>query len=358
MRALPRRHPDAPARDLARGLPNARPDRDRRDARAGERGRANSRRGAAHAHTFDSVVRTAPDFPGYTATSAALASTASSTTTPDAAGASFRADSASSCSSAREVSLLREVRRQVDDQRRLLRRLRREAPVRALGAIPFMLLAGCTYTARYESEPAGARVHVDGVYRGLSPLELEMDSFRSSSYTLRFELEVYRPATQVISPTPDGGSVTFTNTWGTANVQATTYGQQRAYDYGAGPSVRGTQTTNVTATGTQFTTTNTQPTYTWPSRFFCELVPLEPQAQRSSASPRPSPPPTPPTQPAPAPRPAPSPRPAPPPAPPPSPPPQETRAEPPGPRVLCGGCGAPGSEGARFCGGCGAPVAR
>ena len=141
-----------------------------------------------------------------------------------------------------------------------------------------LLLSGCTYTARYESEPAGARVHVDGVYRGLSPLELEMDSFRSSSYTLRFELEGYRPATQVISPTPDGGTVTFSNTWGTANVQARTHGEQRVYDYGARPTVRGTQTTNVTATGTQFTVTNTQPTYTWPTRFFCELVPLEPQA--------------------------------------------------------------------------------
>lgn len=244
--------------------------------------------------------------------------------------------------------------------------------MRALAVIPFMLLSGCTYTARYESEPAGARVHVDGVYRGLSPLELEMDSFRSSSYTLRFELEGYRPATQVISPTPDGGTVTFQNTWGTANVQATTYGQQRVYDYGARPTVRGTQTTNVTATGTQFTVTNTQPTYTWPTRFFCELVPLEPQAQRSSttpsAPPRPSPPPTPPPPPAPTPRPAPSPAPTPrptppartppPPAPPPSPPTQEPHAEPPRPGVFCGGCGARRVEGARFCGGCGAPAAR
>lgn len=234
------------------------------------------------------------------------------------------------------------------------------------GVAFLLMLSGCTYTARYESEPAGARVHVDGVYRGLSPLELEMDSYRSSSYTLRFELEGYEPRTQVISPTPDGGSVTFQNTWGTANVQATTYGSSRTYDYGAGARTYGTANTNVTATGTQFTTTSTVPTYTWPSRFFCELRPRAPGGAAPpppTPSPQPAPRPTPPPRPpsAPSPTPPPPPRPAPPPLPPPEPPPtpsQESRAEPPRPGAFCGGCGARRSDGARFCGTCGAPAAR
>lgn len=234
--------------------------------------------------------------------------------------------------------------------------------MRALAALMLVLSSGCTYTARYESEPAGARVHVDGVYRGLSPLELEMDSYRSSSYTLRFELEGYEPRTQVISPTPDGGSVTFQNTWGTANVQATTYGSSRTYDYGAGARTYGNANTNVTATGTQFTTTSTVPTYTWPSRFFCELRPRAGGTAPPPPSPPPRPTPPPPPQPAPRPTPPPpmpSPRPAPPPPPPePAPtPPKESHAEP-RPRAFCGGCGARRSEGARFCGTCGAPAAR
>lgn len=225
---------------------------------------------------------------------------------------------------------------------------------RTLALVAAFLLTGCTYSARYETEPAGATVYIDGVPMGTTPLELELSAMRETSYTLRFTLEGYRSATQVISPTPDGGSVTFSNTWSATNVQARTYGEQRYYDYGARPTVRGTQTTNVTATGAQFTTTNTVATTTWPSRFFCQLEPVSPVA-------RPAPAVVPPARPPPPPPPAlrqtpPVPPPPPPPTPSLPPPPPSPRAAPLRPGAFCGRCGARRADGARHCGACGAPI--
>jgi len=207
-------------------------------------------------------------------------------------------------------------------------------------------LAGCTYTARYESEPAGATVYLDGVPMGTTPLELELDSNRTSSYTLRFVLEGYEPKTQVISRTPNGGSVTFQNTYATASGQATTYASANVYDYGGSVRAYGNASTDVTATGMQFTTTSTVPTFSWPSRFFCELRPRVDGAAQAAPPPPPAPRPAPPP---PAPRPAPPPPPEPAPVPPPPAPTTAPSSKP----AFCGSCGKRLALNAKFCGGCG-----
>ncbi|MCO5170078.1 MAG: PEGA domain-containing protein [Planctomycetes bacterium] len=195
---------------------------------------------------------------------------------------------------------------------------------------------GCTYTARFESEPPGATVYIDGVSKGVTPLELELLNTDEGSYTLRITLAGHDPVTQVVSPVPDGGSVTFTNSYGTADVQATTYTRATSYDYGnMGTRSRATTSTYASAAGTTTTITNTIPTYTWPKRFFFKLRPSSSGSPGWGSTPATSSPAT--TSPPPW---SPPPRPS------------EARAQP----AFCGQCGARLGTGVLFCGGCGAKV--
>lgn len=48
--------------------------------------------------------------------------------------------------------------------------------MRALAAfVSLMMLASCTYTSRITTDPPGAHIYVDNVYKGTAPLELETD---------------------------------------------------------------------------------------------------------------------------------------------------------------------------------------
>lgn len=192
-----------------------------------------------------------------------------------------------------------------------------------LATVILAATSGCTYTARYDSEPAGATVYIDGVPKGVTPLVLELPNTDGGSYTLRVTLAGYEQITQVVSPVPDGGSMTLTNTHSTASVLANTHAQANVYNYGSlGASGRGTASTYATGTGTSTTITNTIPTYTWPTRFFFALKPT------ASTSPWAAP--TPASTAAPA--------------------SSGSRA------AFCGQCGARLGAGVRFCAGCGARV--
>lgn len=192
----------------------------------------------------------------------------------------------------------------------------------SIGMLAAVAALGCTYKARFDSDPPGATVYIDGVPRGVTPLELELPE-NEGSYTLRIARDGYEPITQVVSPVPDGGSVTFSNTFATANVQATTQARTNSNGYGAsGVSTRGTANTHAFGTGTTTTITNTLPTYTWPTRFFFTLRPSSPA---SSPWPR--------TQPAGGGSP-------------------RTSATP--ARRFCGSCGTPLQASPRYCGTCGA----
>jgi hypothetical protein len=193
--------------------------------------------------------------------------------------------------------------------------------MRRLIVLAALSLAGCSYTAHYQSSPSGARVYIDGVLMGVSPLDTD-------PYFLKFELDGYESATQVISPTIYGGGVTL-NTF-------------------------------VTASSVSFAATPNAATYVWPTKFSVTLRPRQGTTQTVAAVPAPPPAPVPrptpppPPRPTPPPVPAPTPRPTPPAPPRPAPPPPAPTTAPPTKPAFCGSCGTKLALAAKFCGSCGA----
>lgn len=68
--------------------------------------------------------------------------------------------------------------------------------MRAL-VLALALLAGCSYTARFESEPSGAIVKIDGRVSGVTPCEISLPVY-SDGYALNVEKDGYRSQGQYV----------------------------------------------------------------------------------------------------------------------------------------------------------------
>lgn len=197
--------------------------------------------------------------------------------------------------------------------------------MRFVAALIVLALNGCTYKVWFRSQPAGARVYVDGALVGVTPLEHDVPE--GTSYVVRMELDGYEPATKQVRPeevtvfvggVPDPGPrPTYDVTDpGRSNVDVLGYEARRNQAFFAA------------ATGNR--------SRRWPREVSLTLSPRLGTTSPGTPSPAPRPP-------APA-------------TPPRTPPP--ARPSPPRPvstsQTFCGACGARANGGGRYCGACGA----
>lgn len=175
-------------------------------------------------------------------------------------------------------------------------------------------LAGCSYDVRFESEPSGAAVYVDGNYIGETPLTHEMSEL-GDPYMLSLRLPGYTTHSEMICQQPTGQTISTTN-GGTNTVgQSTAFGSANRPTPYSPAHFYATGTTNTYQSN--YSNTVSTPVYAWPTRIF---VPLQPAGgaigSRIMSSPRPS---------------------------------STTVA-------FCSACGAKLTDQVRFCGACGARV--
>lgn len=168
-------------------------------------------------------------------------------------------------------------------------------------------LVGCTTTARFDTNAPGAKLYLDGAFKGIMPCEVELND-GDTGYTLRAEHPDFHTATLMIRQ-QYAGSVSQQQT------QTNVNGSSSAYGVGNGVN------TNTNVYGTQNTQTYNTPVYAWPTRFLVTLV----KSGATQAAPVPSPAPATTTTPATGQR-----------------------------GAFCSGCGKQFAGDAQFCSGCGA----
>lgn len=142
-----------------------------------------------------------------------------------------------------------------------------------VAALVGVLLSGCTYAARFDSVPQGARVYVNGALVGTTPVSHEM-SESGSSYNLRFELEGYVPEVSVIHPVPTGG--TYSITQGGTNTTSQTYVNASAYQPNPGGRVYGSAQADTYQTQSTVQVTTTAPVMRWPRDIVVTMRPRDP----------------------------------------------------------------------------------
>jgi len=70
--------------------------------------------------------------------------------------------------------------------------------MRLLSLVMLLALFGCSSATMIKSNPPGARVFIDGIERGVTPLEYSDAALMGTSKMLRIELTGYKPIDAII----------------------------------------------------------------------------------------------------------------------------------------------------------------